>query len=418
MSACGTRTQYLSGMLPLLLLLTVSCGQSPRIVVVPSAGGNIVFTSSRALDGSDAANGATNIWVINSDGTSPRPLTKLTATGASSTTPVLSPSKTKIAFNSMRALDGSNAAIGAVNIWVMNTDGSNATPLTKLTTTPVNSIHAAWSPDSSKIAYDSTRALNGIDASGLSTNVWLMNADGSSSATLTAFRLAANVSPAWSSDGTKLLFESSRSLTGVDLDIAVTNIWVMNADGTSPQPFTRLNAVSSSNAAWSPDGTRIVYVSPRALDGSNSAGNAANLWIMNADGSSHRPLTFLQNSFNMTVETPVWSPDGTRIAYVSSRALDGSDNGGAVLNIWVMNADGTGQRHLTSLIAATSYQPAWSSDGRTMLFCSNRALDGTDLPNTNATANIWLMNSDGTAPRPLTRSTASGADSAGPRWLQ
>lgn len=401
----------------LMLLCLCGCSISPRIVVVPQAG-NVVFTSSRALDGSDAANAATNIWLINSDGTGARPLTALT--GASSASPLWSPNGAKIALESFRALDGSNVAIPAANIWVMNADGASATPLTQLTAELVSSIHSAWSPDGSRIAFDSTRALDGTNAAAAGVNIWVMNADGSSAKPLTTLTasMASSVSPVWSPDGTKLAFTSSRALNGTNDVISARNIWSMNSDGSAAQPLTILTAGSSSDPAWSPDGKKIAFVSTRALDGSNTAGTAANIWIMNTDGSGAAPLTRLTALHNMTTESPVWSPDSSRIAFASSRALDGSDAGSSMLNIWVMNADGSNARPLTTLAAASSSQPAWSSGGSKVLFSSTRALDGSDAANTHATRNIWIMNSDGTGAKPLTRMTASGADSAGPQSLQ
>ena len=399
--------------LVLLLLVVCGCGSSPRIVVV-SPQANIVFTSSRALSGVDQANSATNIWLTDSTGAILKPLTALT--NGSSASPAWSPSGDKIAFESFRALDGSNVAIPAANIWVMNADGSNAMPLTKLNAETVSSIHAAWSPDGTKIAYDSTRALDGRNAAITNVNIWIMNADGTGGVPLTLLRAtaASSVSPVWSPDGKKLLYTSSRALSGFDAAIPVRNIWVMNSDGSGSQPLTTLTAASSSNPTWSPDGTKIAFMSARALDGSNAVG-AANIWVMNADGSSATPLTRITTIYDLTTVSPIWSPDGRKIAYVSSRSLDGSDNGSSMLNIWVMNNDGSNPRPLTKLIAASSYQPAWSSDGSTILFCSTRALNGSDASSTYATWNIWLMNSDGTGAKPLTKSTASGADSAGPQ---
>ncbi len=404
------------GLLVALLLGSCGCAGSPRIVVVSSQG-NIVFTSSRALNGSDAANVATNIWLTDSTGSSARPLAGLI--NASSASPAWSPNGAKIAFESFRALDGSSISIPAANIWVMNADGSNPTPLTRLTLDAISSLHSAWSPDGTKIAYDSTRALDGRNLALGNVNIWVMNADGSNSIPLTTLRasLASSVSPAWSPDGARIAFTSSRALSGIDAALLTRNVWVMNSDGSGAQPLTKLTVAASSAPAWSPDGTKIAYISARALDGTNNAGSP-NLWVMNADGSGSRPLTALTSTYNMSTETPSWSPDGSRIVFASSRATDGSDNGSAVQNIWVVNADGTGARALTSLISSSSYQPRWSSGGSTILFCSSRALDGSDTPNANSTLNIWMMNSDGTGVKPLTRTTASGADSAGPQSLK
>ena len=392
------------------------CGGSPRIVVV-SPQGSIVFTSSRALSGIDAANAATNIWLTDSTGSNAKPLAGLI--NASSASPAWSPNGAKIAFESFRALDGSSIGIPAANIWVMNADGSNVMPLTKLTADLISSLHSAWSPDGTRIAYDSTRVLDGRNIPAGNVNIWVMNADGSNATPLTTLRasLASSVSPVWSPDGSKIAFTSSRALSGLDAAITTRNIWVMNSDGSGAQPLTRLTVAASSAPAWSPDGTKIAYVSARALDGSNSAGSP-NLWVMNADGSGSRPLTALTSTYNMSTETPSWSLDGSKIVFASSRATDGSDNGSAIQNIWVINADGTGARALTSLITSSSYQPRWSAEGSKILFCSGRALDGGDTPNANSTLNIWVMNSDGTGAKPLTRSTAPGADSAGPQSLK
>lgn len=404
----------------LLMVLLAGCGISPRIETVAPQGGNIVFTSSRAVDGTDAANSVTNIWTINPDGSGSRALTSLTAAGASSASPAWSPDGSKIAYESFRALDGSNASIPAVNIWVMNADGSGNTPLTRLTAQPVSSIHSAWSPDGSKIAFDSTRALDGTNSAIGVPNVWVVKSDGSGAVPLTKLTaaMASSVLPAWSPDGTMIAFVSARALDGTNSPIAVRNVWIMNSDGSNQHPLTQLTAAGSSDIAWSPDGARIAFVSTRSLDGTDTAGNAANLWVMNADGSGATPLTHLTNLYNMTTEAPEWSPDGKRILYVSSRALDGSDNGGSVMNIWTMNADGSGSKPLTTLSAATNYQPSWSSDGGRVVFCATRALDGSDAPNANATWNLWMMNSDGTGQHALTKNTSYGSDSAGPQWLR
>jgi len=89
------------------------------------------------LDGSDALNNnsTVNIWLVNADGSGVAPLTKLTAPGAGSSSPIWSPGGTQVFFHSARALDSTDAANpnSTRNIWVVNADGSGATPLTKIT---------------------------------------------------------------------------------------------------------------------------------------------------------------------------------------------------------------------------------------------------------------------------------------------
>jgi TolB protein len=328
--------------------------------------------SRRALDGSDAANAnsTNNIWVVKSDGSGATALTRLTALDADCVEPVWSPDGSKIAFTSARALDGSDAGTNP-NIWVAGADGSGATPLTKLTA-PTGTASPVWSPDGSKIAFVSRRALDGSDA---------------------------------------------RNLNNTD------NIWVMKSDGSGATPLTRITAAEahSFNPTWSPDGSKLAFQSERALDGSDAAGpnTTVNVWTMKADGSGAAPLTKL-TAVKANTEILVWSPDGSKIAFDSSRALDGSDaaNNSFVSNIWVMNADGSAAVALTKLavVNSESFDPVWSRDGSKIAFDSRRALDGSNAANPNSVSNIWLMNADGSSAVPLTKLTAANADSVGPSW--
>jgi Tol biopolymer transport system component len=83
-----------------------------------------------------------------------------------------------------------------------------------------------------------------------------------------------------------------------------------------------------------------------------------------------------------------------------------------------VNADGTNLTPLTNLTAngAGSYGQQWSPDGTKVVFVSWRKLDGTDAPNANGTTNIWRVNADGTNLTPLTKATAVQADSDEPRF--
>jgi Tol biopolymer transport system component len=296
---------------------------------------------------------------------------------ADSDGPAWSPDGSKIAFASKRALDGSNAVNthATQNVWVMNADGASPVPLTRLTASIGSFVDAspAWSPDGSKIAFASARALDGSDAS--NTN-------------------------------------------------SAANIWVMNADGSSPTPLTRLTAASadSLNPVWSPDGSKIAYLSARALDGSdavNMPNGTQNIWVMNADGSSPAPLTRLTGELTDCLN-PAWSPDGSKIVFHTRRALNGTDFIGSngTDNIWLMNADGSSQTALTkltaSIVSRSSPNPIWSPDGSKIVFVSGADLGGLDFPNNDSTTNIWVMNADGSGITPLTKITAASADSGTP----
>src|SRR5258708_9637303 len=227
----------------------------------------IVLTSKRALGGSNAANtnAIENIWVMKSDGTGAPPLTKLTAAGVISFGFVWSRDGSKIAFTSRRALDGGDAvdANFVFNIVVVKSDGTGATPLTRLTASGADSVTCVWSPDGSKIAFDSVRALDGSDAANGNgvNNIWVMNAlDGSGATPLTKLTAsgAPSTGPVWSPDGSKIAFASQRALDGSNAANTnnTLNILVMSADGSAAAPLTKLTASGALRfvPVWSPDG--------------------------------------------------------------------------------------------------------------------------------------------------------------------
>ena len=98
----------------------------------------------------------------------------------------------------------------------------------------------------------------------------------------------------------------------------------MNADGSGPRRLTRMAQVNYSLPSWSPDGRKIVFVSER--DGNFE------VYVMNADGSGQQSLTRHPGHDS----APSWSSDGRKIAFTTKR--DGN------FEVYVMNADGSEQR--------------------------------------------------------------------------
>jgi len=215
--------------------------------------------------------------------------------------------------------------------------GSNVTRLTDSVGLDRN---PAWSPDGSRIAYDSER--DGL------IDVFVMDADGANVTNLTNYPEGPSSDPNWSPDGNRIVFVSARDNRNVGL-------FVMDADGSNvarlpvfddepAQSFVRLSDTAFS-PAWSPDGTRIAF-------GTWVSSHAGAIYVVNADGSDVTPLAF---DPIIAAWTPAWSPDSTRIVYAAS-SIDG---GQQPVNIYVMDADGSNVIKLSNGPGYTGV-PTWS----------------------------------------------------------
>lgn len=147
-----------------------------------------------------------------------------------------------------------------------------------------------------------------------------------------------------------------------------------SAERSNLAQFTRLSAdtASASDPAFSPDGSRIAFVSLR--DGN------AEIYVMNADGSGSTRVT----SDPLTDGRPSFTPDGQTIVFHSSRTAGKQQ-------IWSVNIDGTGLTQLTR--DSVNASPSVSPDGQTIAYVSTRNKDG----------DIWLMGKDGANQRQFTR---------------
>jgi len=157
---------------------------------------------------------------------------------------------------------------------------------------------------------------------------------------------AGNVSrqPSPSPDGNRIAFYvSQRECTGEQTD----DIFAVDRDGLNMKRLTS-ELGYDGEPAWSPNGGRIAY---RHVDGTTGQ---SSLWVMDADGSHKRQLTNLFNEEH-DLTHPAWSPDGSQIAFASTA----SGATGYVSAIWVMNADGSNARRLTTL-QGQMHTPAWS----------------------------------------------------------
>jgi Tol biopolymer transport system component len=281
----------------------------------------------------------------------------------------------RIVFQSLRD--------GNTEIYVMNADGSDQRNLTEnlaSDTTPT------WLPDGVTIGFSSDRdgdqdiyEMSSVDGSGL------VNRSTSNSTDLSW--------PSWSPPdepgGAKIAFDLVNSL-GRD-------IYVMNADGSAFSDGARRKNLTNDPSnldtmpSWSPNGTKIAFATAR--DGDFEIYVMDVLTDMNGIPFGANPVNLSRNA--ALDSGPAWSPDGAKIAFWSDR--------GGNRDIYIMNADGTGQERLT-FDPATDSSPSWSPDGTMIAFRSQR--DGD--------SEIFVMEAvPGAVPQQLTFNTASDLN---PRW--
>ena len=265
-------------------------------------GRRIAFVSRRDGNG--------EVYVMNADGSQKRNLTR---DRANDDYPTWSPDGRRIAFLRGRLHSNRVSGLGVhrwytYQLYVMNADGSGLRRLTlnpkNLTLTdrlvwspdgrtiyvgrylvsadgsgarrlPYIPFTAVWSPDGRRIAFARTRARTGSGPCCDATpkDIYVMNADGSGTRKLT-HNAGYNAEPAWSPDGRKIAFRSTRD--------GNREIYVMNADGSNQRNLTR-NPAKDVRPSWSPDGRRIAFVSDRH--------GRLEAHVMNADGSGQRSLT-------------------------------------------------------------------------------------------------------------------------------
>ena len=245
------------------------------------------------------------------------------------------------------------------DIFSMAPDGSGKADLTR-SANPDGS--PAWSADGTKLAFTRPGTANNDD-------VFVMSSNGKAQRNVTKTS-PDDANPDWTPDGAKVTY-----------DVSGTQVFEVNPDGTG---MTRL-VPGGYEAAWSSTG-KIAYTG--TVEPSN-----AEIFVANADGSGAHNVT---NAPGYDDDSAVWSPDGTKIAFV--RFYGGAGE------IFVMNADGSGQTDLTN-DPANDGDPTWSPDGSKIAFTTNRGPTGDN--------EIYVMNADGSNPVDLTNSPANESD---PDW--
>lgn len=248
----------------------------------------------------------------------------------------------------------------SLELFTMNPDGSNRQ---RLTFNSLLETYPSWSPDGAQIAF-SAPVSAGIK------DVFVMNADGTSPVNITTSPSEDDETPAWSPDGEWIVMGTERDL------------WKSRPTGANRTRITDLEG-TEYNPAWAPDGTRIAFTHIV------QSGDIELLHLSNLNVTKLTDTAGAQNE-----NDPDWSPDGQEIAFTS-----GSD-------IWKMNSDGSGQVNLTNTIAGLPFEadPTWSPQGDRIVFTWH---DENNLE-------LKSMDSRGGAAIPLT--DTSGSDNREPAW--
>ncbi|RIK43760.1 MAG: hypothetical protein DCC58_09195 [Chloroflexi bacterium] len=258
------------------------------------------------------------------------------------------------------ALVFSSTRYGDSDIVLLRDGDTQPTPLT---TSPAIDLTPDLSPDGRRIVF--------ARVEGDVSNIWVMERDGSNQRQLT-HGISAH-EPVWSPDGTRIAFSGS-------VDHGLPDIWVMDADGSNLQVLTS-NPYNDLNPDWSPDGARIVY--------SRDSLGGARLFIMDADGGNQQQLTY-GGAWQIH---PAWSPDGTTIVYAEANILS------EIMGISVAG----GQPWLIVSDGGYASEPDWSPDGDAIVYSSS-SFGGTD---------VFIVSAEGGTPRNVTNSPAN---EAGPSW--
>jgi dipeptidyl aminopeptidase/acylaminoacyl peptidase len=252
----------------------------------------------------------------------------------------------------------------------------------------------------------------------LHSAIWLVDLDGTNHRQLTNGE-ALDSQPAWSPDGSRLAFVSTRT--------GKPQLYALDFAGGEPRKLTDEERGASS-PIWSPDGARLAYIADTALqdhlveeetawlEGHSKAAekngpklrrvtalkyrfdalgyleSRGHLCLIDAAGGEPKRLT--EGSYSET--GPAWSPDGREIAFLSDRSEDGEFVWSTA--VWLVDVDSGALRRLTSEeMGPFTGGLSWSPDGKSLAFYSSPDITRVPYGDTH----VWLVSREGNDERDL-----------------
>jgi TolB protein len=251
----------------------------------------------------------------------------------------------------------SNRGGGGYKLFTMKSDGSAV----QLVTKGVNpNSPPSWSADGTKLVF----------TTGAGSRLSTVNADGSGKTSFSFLGWWGS----WSPNGKKIAFENEAD--GID---------IAEAAGGSPGTLIAdegAGDVSKWQPSWSPNGKRVAFTS-------GAGEHSGAIWTINANGAGNFKLTNGDTKGEID-SAPDWSPNGKQIAF--QRYVDCT--GGSCKNaIYTVPAGGGPPK----LVAKNAARPSWSPNGKRIVF----------VRRSGGSSDVWVMNADGTGQKRLTKSYAS-----------
>jgi len=249
---------------------------------------------------------------------------------------------------------------GGLKVHILDANSeAGGSDMRQITRGPDEDDSPAWSPDGRQIAF--------VCVHGDISDICIVGADGSNMRQITR-KLGQNIHPMWSPDSSRILFnttyfsgQSPKGEKTADAKHVIGETRDDSIDLATIRPDgTDLRRITYGGgytyASFSPDGSSILH--------RRQQGEVSQIFLMNADGTGDHNL-----SGSETVDGwPAWSPDGKKIVF--------SRHGEHGFQIFEMNRDGSGARQLTDA-SGDFVNPRWSPDGKKIL-CGRR-LGGTNL---------------------------------------